>query len=86
MPEEEGGLEHHEARHPPAVGVGSSGYANPYDHAMSEPGYTREWTGTTGRHDIVASVCGGSYAFCAQSVSDHAPIGVLFAADAADSD
>ena len=66
--------------------LGTSSYANPYDHAMIDPGYTREWTGTTGRHDIVASVCGGSYAFCAQSVSDHAPIGVLFAADAADDD
>lgn len=66
--------------------LGSAAYTNPYDHAMIDPGYTREWTGTSGRHDIVASVCGGSFSLCAQSVSDHAPVGVLFAADAADDD
>lgn len=66
--------------------LGTTSYTNPYDHAMIDPGYTREWTGLSGRHDIVGSVCGGSFAFCAQSVSDHAPIGVMFAVSAADDD
>lgn len=66
--------------------LGTTSYTNPYDHAMIDPGYTREWTGLSGRHDIVGSVCGGSFAFCAQYVSDHAPIGVLFAANASDDD
>lgn len=66
--------------------LGTTSYSNPYDHAMIDPGYTREWTGLSGRFDLVGAVCGGSYAFCAQYVSDHAPVGVLFAADASDDD
>lgn len=66
--------------------LGATSYANPYDHAMIDAGYSREWTGASGRHDIVASVCGGSFSLCAASVSDHAPIGVLFDANVADDD
>lgn len=66
--------------------LGTSAYTNPYDHAMIDPVPSREWTGISGRFDTVAAVCGGSFAFCADQVSDHAPIGVLFDASVADDD
>ncbi len=66
--------------------LGTSTWSNPYDHALMDRSYTREWTGASGRYDTVTNVCGGSFAFCAPYVSDHAPIGVLFNATLADDD
>jgi endonuclease/exonuclease/phosphatase family metal-dependent hydrolase len=66
--------------------LGVTAYANPYDHALLDARYSAEWTGAAGRYDMVASPCGGDFAFCTTYVSDHAPIGLMWNASGADDD
>jgi endonuclease/exonuclease/phosphatase family metal-dependent hydrolase len=66
--------------------IGPSGYVNAYDHVLLDPVATREWLGDSLRVDIVADVCGGSFDFCARSVSDHAPMAITLESTAVDDD
>jgi endonuclease/exonuclease/phosphatase family metal-dependent hydrolase len=66
--------------------IGPSGYVNAYDHVLLDPAATREWLGDSVLVDIVTGVCGGSFSFCASSVSDHAPLAITLVNTGTDDD
>jgi endonuclease/exonuclease/phosphatase family metal-dependent hydrolase len=63
-----------------------NGYVNPYDHVLFDKVVTNEWAGIARRVDILAGACGGSSAFCAGSVSDHAPLAITLNTAGVDDD
>jgi endonuclease/exonuclease/phosphatase family metal-dependent hydrolase len=57
--------------------LGTTAYANPYDHVLIDPSFTNQWTGHVGKYDLVAGVCNQQFDWCAANVSDHAPYGII---------
>jgi endonuclease/exonuclease/phosphatase family metal-dependent hydrolase len=64
----------------------TQGWRNPYDHVLLDSGATSEWAGDAERVDFVASECGGDFALCAASISDHGPLRVTLDVSGGDDD
>jgi endonuclease/exonuclease/phosphatase family metal-dependent hydrolase len=63
-----------------------NGYVNPFDHVLLDRVVTNEWAGAGRRIDILGGACGGNSAFCAGSVSDHAPLAITLNTAGVDDD
>ncbi len=63
-----------------------NGYVNPFDHVLLDKVVTNEWSGIGRRVDILAGACSGSSSFCANSVSDHAPLSITLNTAGVDDD
>jgi hypothetical protein len=59
---------------------------NPFDHVLLDKVVTNEWPGIGRRVDILAGACSGSSSFCANSVSDHAPLSITLNTAGVDDD